>query len=953
MKRSLRSRKAKGTAKTGAAPNLPGSHSEAWKAASSSDKKSVSKGFSGAPAGKASLSGGRRIAALTWASGSNYSTEQGRHRVASSSSASISGFLQKRILSALCATFFCGLFVAAMRRIIAQYRRRVVWETVEKPRAAFVIQTAWRKHRQRRRLLLESVSRLIISLMRLKIKRICAAKEKAVLLLQRVFRSQKERHFVHFMYQKMRYNRALSTMRNCINRRVARRHMAFLAIQRDERRVCEERCAIDSLHIIYSERGDLLHIFQVMQTTAPVAFTPLVTRAIFLEEAIRCTGHCPYSPLSLHMARAQQFGVLSFSEPPSGRASSLKEKQLDTPFTDGVDFKHSLEKHNSGDRQFPAHGIDTHSCTSVLHTEEGARQFLQELFGPNLPPCPLARRGLKPSRFGECGEITATKSPIFQMCDSAGNDNIHSWRSIDAAPGREVLSKGEVNADSYQAVPLARPPFGELGASVNNLIDAFIELLVRTEAAERKALESELQSRHKEQMREIQRFAVTLQATHVAPLLYVPLLSSMGETWAVRRAEQLFREEYDERLKIIEEYQATPLRFLDRPILNLAAEERRRRLQERLRTMKEKKEENGKGVFAGSPLAAAAPAPTTAPVDGQGNNIRPLVARPVSVRPGSRTPTVGASMPQFQLGSSSFLSPVPRPPSPPPRKVHDNPTMSCIPLQTSDERTQRRPQKQFGPVVISETPAISSTSSANVASFIGHLNDGVSSHDTFVGSSSGASRDTTISHASPAIRGNSACPSGLLPSLANSLTQTTRSNEVKGGSTTREFYFHSSIHSLQRPTSSGDEENVALPLQKAAVFTNMENDSGCGDPKKTKTGLEALNYCTNNAVPRGVPIPLLRSSRTERSNLGTVPLHPVASEKNLVTRRECGGDYVRGRYRGPSSFVPVSGFTGVDDSLRPVQPNPGGEQLNFRLQAEQGLNTRKARRNLLEMSGAS
>ncbi|EKF31234.1 hypothetical protein MOQ_004936 [Trypanosoma cruzi marinkellei] len=952
MKRGLRSRKAKGTAKRGASPSVPGGHSEAWTAGSSSDKKSVRKGFNEASAHKMSASGGKRMAMLTWASGSNYSVEQGRYRTASISSVSMRGFLQKRALFALYATFFCGLFVAAMRRTIARNRRRVLRETVEKPRAAFAIQTAWRKHRQRRRLLLESLSRVIIPLMRLKIRSICAVKEKAVLLLQRVFRSQKERHLVHFMYQKMRYNRALSTVRNCITRRLARRYMAFLAMQRDERRVCEERCASDSLQIIYSERSDLLHIFQVMQTTAPVAFTPLVTRAIFREESIRCTGKDPYSPLVLHMTGAQQFGVFSFSEPPSGCVTSLKEKQMGTPLTGGNDAKHGLEKDKSGDITVPGFGIDTLSCTSVLHTEEGARQFLQELFGPNLPLCPLARRGLEPSRVVESGDVTATKSPIFQMLDSAGNDVIQSWLSIDTAPEREIPSKGELNADSYQAGSPMRPLFGELGASVNNLIDAFIELLVRTEATERKALESELQSRHKEKMREIQRFSVTLQATHVAPLLYVPLLSSMGETWAVRRAEQLFREEYDERMKIVEEYQATPLRFLDRPILNLAAEERRRRLQERLRAIKEKKEEKDKSVFLGSPLEAAAPAATTVPGVGQGN-LHPLVARPVSIRPGSRTAALEASMPQFQLGSLPSLSSASRPPSPPPRKVHENLAMPCIPLPTSEGRTQWRPQKQLGSVPLPETPAFSATSSADLASFVGNLSNEVSSHDTFVGSSNEASREAMSFHASPMTLGNPACPAGPLPSLANSLTQSSRTKEVKGGSTTMEFYFHTSIHSTKHSTPSGDGENVASSWQKTAAFSNMENDSGFAEPTKKQKSLEALNYCTNNAVPRGVPIPLLRSSRTECSSLSTAPLHPVALEKNLVTRRECGGDYVRGRYRWPSSVVPVLGFSGVDDSLRPLQPNPGGEQLSFKFQAEQGLNTRKTKRNLLETSGPS
>nr|CCC94344.1 conserved hypothetical protein [Trypanosoma congolense IL3000] len=465
------------------------------------------------------------------------------------------------------------LFAGIMRRILINNRRRFIHETVEKVKAAFKVQCAWRAHQQRKRILQKAAISILVPFLRVRQGRISAERMRATLLLQRVFRSQKERHFAHWMYQNMKYNRAILLIRLFLKRHVAKRERDNLSIQREERRMHEAWYASKALSIIREERLEVLRIQREMSKVANVVLTPMVPRVMIEKEIFNTTGCSVTSHSPLELAdRCADEERLSLSATPDGEGHESRvdvsvDNNCASPSAASGDHRAAQQtntptnlmkrctpmednvKPNSGEG-------DKLTWTSILHSEDGARQLLSELFECWLP------------QYTGCKERNGW-----------GND-----MQLKSSPHQKRQPSEQLENDDRQSSggKGAEHPISSV-VSVKPLLGAFIELLSRTESVERKTLEMDILWRHRELLRRSEYTSTIIQSMNITPSLYASLLMSMTNSGAVREAGKLFREEQEKRHKMLEEYMILPLLFLDRPLLHFGANERRKRIKERVK----------------------------------------------------------------------------------------------------------------------------------------------------------------------------------------------------------------------------------------------------------------------------------------------------------------------------------------------------------------------------------
>ncbi|KEG13302.1 hypothetical protein DQ04_01091090 [Trypanosoma grayi] len=843
-----------------------------------------------------------RVVVVKWSVASNTNSAVGRRYGSMSTIASTRQWWNNRSLRSLVVSIYCTLFVAAMRRVVIRHRKWVVWENIEKPRAAFKIQTAWRARQQRRRMRHEAAARVLVPFLREKIGRILAAKEKSALLLQRVFRSQKERHFTHWLYEQMKYNRALHVVRQHLKQYMAKRCLLFLTLQRDERQLCEECCAMAARCLIRKERAELLNILHWMNTASQETLTPMVPRSMLDREITRCTGYCPCPPPPLHVEVTDSSSNPSAAAPASSGVLPLEGNPLDVS---------SVEAGNSGKSGSTSSIQSAGSCVmglgddsvsswiSALHTEEGARQLLDELFGRKSPSYPLLRGSSERCPSSDADSVAHNTSHPFvygsQQCETR-----HQLQALCLSlPRPPSLKEGEGDICSSNVVQQQQTlSLNTAEASLHRVVDAFTDLIVRTEAIERKALELDLQNRHSELMHQIDWFAVTVQATHASPPLYASLLSNMKEPWAVRRAEQLFCQEHEERLRLVEEYQAMPLRFLNRPLLNFVAEERRRRLRERVQTMN--------GVEKGAEAAA------------EEEDKKRIQPSPFSITAmHSRWPPNTDITPIRSFHNAS-QSPAAQ------RKGHDACTLSWLFPGPSEETTQLQHQqhlpkkKDSGSALRPTSSTMSQVVSQEAGLPFSQKSITPSVDDAFSDSRSGMHQDVTMRE-SP--RGTNS--KTVLPSFLSFFTPPTNTRNVNI------VDLSSSALSRNQSSLSADSENAVFPRIKVFSSTSSgvgggmdatdDNNNSAGASKGPKahfhlpvapskqvqydagdseTALKSTSSGNHggcgSSMPRGVPIPLLRASpNLERSTVPSLPHLTRTPERECVLHKESGADYVR------------------------------------------------------------
>ncbi|RNF11702.1 hypothetical protein TraAM80_00786 [Trypanosoma rangeli] len=954
MKQALGGRKVKGTAKKRVTLNLPGTRSEALAPVPPSEIRDGGSRAKGFPARRAQTNSRRRVPSRLGPADSTVSVAHGKCRGTPPMEGSVYGTPPRDGISMLGVSFFCSLFAASMRRTIVRYRQRVVWEMVKKPQAAFLIQTAWRKHQQHRRMQLEVLSRVLVPFLYRKLRRIRAAKERSAFLLQRVFRSQKERHFMHWLYQQMKRGRALALVRRCLKRYVARRYVAFLALQRDERVVCEERCVIASIRIIREEREELLWIFQFMKTTSTI-FTPLAVTDVCGREEGHNTAFCTLPPLlrkapEAHSARSSPFPESSF-----GQGALLEAKPLGTTRV-GAEGEFCSPKRQNSSSEIPSVGKgDTLSWTSLLHNEEGARQLVRELFALKAPQYPLSRTGLRRGLSSGRREKVVADSVTSQDSHTSRNEVHCSWWLSGLARGRGTSAEGTRHVGLDQESSQAKLPIDDSATSVNQLMNAFIELLVCTESTERKALEMDLQSRHTDIMKKMGHFVTTMQASIVAPPLYHSLLSTLGEPWVVRRAELLFREEYEARLKIVEEYNVTPLRFLNRPLLNPAAEERRQRLQERLRTIKRRERGRRENVAAASPLPLATIVASTSGMDEKQTTTRCFTDISVPATCVSRDVTAEASTLKLVFPTTQFGLPQPPPPSSPPQKAYDNARVSSTPLPTVDASSGRRIHRHGSLLLTVGSPAFLHAAPTESVPITSRANIGTAQHDAFAIGRGGALQETSLVRASPTPLDTLTCPTLLLPPIVGCQHKNNTVTEIENGISMTELQSCHPSQCLHLAIPPLDTESLGSALLKKAAPTAPDISSGGVDTTTMQKSWELGMHASGCGTPRRAPIPLLLSStRSQRDYMFELPRHSFLLEKDFVTGKEGGADYVRRSRLCSSPAHPTTGLAGVNGSPRPVQLSSWmGHFFDFKLQTGHSPNARRLRKQLSETSNLS
>ncbi|KAH9589374.1 IQ motif [Trypanosoma melophagium] len=882
-----------------------------------SGMRAIESKWKGINSDRRGIGGRSRVTTLNWADLPLMYTRTERNRDSLSTAASSRKRVRLRLVHMLSVAFFSSFFVAAMRRVVARYHKRVIWETVEKPKAAFKIQTAWRAYLQRRRMRCKAVVELLGPILHAKIKCIRIVKEKCALFLQRIFRSQRDRHRVHWLYQQMRYNRALNVVRKFLERYVAKRYLMFITLQRDERVMCEEHCAMKAQSLIREERAELLKILHWMNRSTQLNLTPLVTKSMLEYETMRCTGYSARSPVSLvtWIKNTNKNFSLSVASGVHDTPSEITPLHLSTSGVETMDNCDHVALEND----------NLSTWTSLLHNEESARHLIDELFRRKIPSYPLRKEGFEqPCITGDSN--TLHESVMDSQMEMEKYGEHESFSEFSFVPSRPVSAGVKNDVNFHKHLFRNEFSFNLIKTPLNGMVNAFIELLVRTESIERKALVSEYRNCYNELMQQVNWVATTLQATTATPPLYASLLTNMQETWVVQRAELLFRQEHENRIKLIEEYESIPLRFLNRPLLNIAAEERRARLLEGVRKIQETEEASESMKQFNSTSET-----------GEYQDWKSHKSYPPQQSPTGEKITMTKSHAMFQPAYTSTSRP-PLPPSPPPRKREDISTVTkSVIIPPGGRRSKQQQQQQQvhdRPMFDVYLPGFSIPSRALSPDSV-ITSENVRSTNSMPNTGS----DLTNNIDREAIvQGKLSTNSGKNAKLPSVLSFFTPPDATKNTNTNNIVEFTCSGSNRHAGSiSSVESEAEVLPRLKLTSSGGRLGNSGCNSD--TVYGIEGKNnnerngrFCAAslvtgsnlqsvgdsllltkstlggnqtaaNSTMRGLPIPLLRASpNLERSTVPPLQTVAIVRDKETVKQKESGADYVcdrRGR-RVPS-----------------------------------------------------
>lgn len=217
-----------------------------------------------------------------------------RRRPLSSASSSVSSAYGKSskaaLLSRLVVVCFVMLFLKGVTRTLTHFREEKD-RIASMPKAAFIIQCCFRRYRQRVRIQRHQASRFLGLWFRFHYQRMLQSKEQSVLLLQRVFRGERDRSFCFFMYHQMKRNRAVHIMRKFVQRWEAKNTLDDVRAARDERNVLIGNFRSAILCLLREEREGWLRIAQEGQQT--LQCFPLTTIQDWAEEVLALTSYHP------------------------------------------------------------------------------------------------------------------------------------------------------------------------------------------------------------------------------------------------------------------------------------------------------------------------------------------------------------------------------------------------------------------------------------------------------------------------------------------------------------------------------------------------------------------------------------------------------------------------------------------------------------------------------------
>lgn len=185
---------------------------------------------------------------------------------------------------------FAMLVVQKLMRVVK--RRRQEEERVKSmPRAAFIIQCAVRRKHQNIRLREKRAGVFIACWLHFRFLQFQKAKEKSILLLQRVFRGAKDRSFCYFMHFNMRRNAALGVLRRRVHRWEAKVMRDRLRLNRECRNCLIQECKVESQRIIREERMKWLAM--VKSAFEILGITPLMSTEQWSYEVVASSGYHP------------------------------------------------------------------------------------------------------------------------------------------------------------------------------------------------------------------------------------------------------------------------------------------------------------------------------------------------------------------------------------------------------------------------------------------------------------------------------------------------------------------------------------------------------------------------------------------------------------------------------------------------------------------------------------
>ncbi|GET87808.1 hypothetical protein, conserved [Leishmania tarentolae] len=408
-------------------------------------------------------------------------------------------------------------------------RARRHFEEVIAPFAAYRIQCRWRRHQQLRRVRQKMAAQLLVQWMRFKLQRLRRAKDASARLLQRVFRGEAVRSLHRYICEQVKRNHALDFIRRYVQRWEAQNLYRRLQMQRDERAILVSKCVQGSMQLFRAEQVEWNAIVQdgahILQSR------PCVSTQDWVEGVAALTGVVLDPRASNRICSPDTSSVVT---PSAGSTSTAQLRECLASF---AQLEYQLFRSR-----------DVKKGTTTTSTEGSAPSSAVP------PPQPLQSTSALEMRTTKLRQEECAGDSV------APHDNGHPYT--------------EASTANNGASDL--PTSSGLLATEDDLVAAYVQLLCRTEAAERVALEHRLLHEHEEFLCEplLRSKSILYATTMQVPPLFSDLLLGMPSEVLLHQAARLFKMEREARCEIIQLYESIPLACLRRPMLNPSAKAR-------------------------------------------------------------------------------------------------------------------------------------------------------------------------------------------------------------------------------------------------------------------------------------------------------------------------------------------------------------------------------------------
>ncbi|CBZ25605.1 conserved hypothetical protein [Leishmania mexicana MHOM/GT/2001/U1103] len=544
------------------------------------------------------------------------------------------------------AVVMAAVAYAKLLRLVHAFRVRRHFDEVIAPTAAYRIQCKWRRCLQLRRVEQKTAAQLLVPWIRFRLQRLRRAKDASARLLQRVFRGEVVRSLHRYLYEQIKLNRALDVIRRYVERWEAQNLYRRLQMQRDERVIVVSQCVQGSLQLFRAEQVEWNAI--VRDGAETLKSRPCVSTQDWVEGVAALTG-VVLDPRASNRIRSPDASPVVSTSAGSTCAAQLRaclagfarlehQRFRSRDITDDKTASSSegsapssavlppwplqptpalemrVTKLIQGEREgssVAAHGDDAHSHTAASTAGDGASDsptssaslateddlvttYVQLLCRTEAAERVALERRLLDEHQGS-RDITDDKTASSSEGSAPSSAVLPPW-PLQPTPALEMrvtkLIQGERegssvaahgdDAHSHTAASTAgdgasdSPTSSASLATEDDLVTTYVQLLCRTEAAERVALERRLLDEHQEFLREpvLRCKAISYAIEMRVPPLFSPLLLSMPSDLLLRQAAHLFKTEREARCEIIQLYESMPLACLSRPMLNPAAKAR-------------------------------------------------------------------------------------------------------------------------------------------------------------------------------------------------------------------------------------------------------------------------------------------------------------------------------------------------------------------------------------------